>query len=105
MRGSPPLGLSLVVCLLGLVGTPPTAVFVGKVLMFGAALDGGYLWLAVVAAVNTVASVFYYLRWIVPLFRRPDGPSRPARGATAVAVAAALLSLALGVGSGLALTG
>jgi NADH-quinone oxidoreductase subunit N len=104
MRGSPLLGLSLVVCLLGFVGTPPTAVFVGKVLMFGAALDGGYAWLAAVAAVNTVASVFYYLRWIVPLFRGADGRPRPARGASAVAVAAALFSLALGIGSGLALT-
>ncbi|RKS75069.1 NADH-quinone oxidoreductase subunit N [Actinomadura pelletieri DSM 43383] len=106
LRGSPLLGLSLVVCLLGLVGTPPTAVFVGKVLMFGAALDGGHAWLAVVAAGNTVASVFYYLRWIVPLFgRRPDvPPPRPARGASAVAVVAAALSVLLGIGSGLALT-
>ncbi|MEU6747018.1 NADH-quinone oxidoreductase subunit N [Spirillospora sp. NPDC046719] len=104
LRASPLLGLSLVVCLLGLVGTPPTAVFVGKVLMFGAALDGRYAWLAAVAAINTVASVFYYLRWIVPLFRRPDGAVRPARGASAVAVAAALLSLVLGVGAGVALT-
>ncbi|WP_149257856.1 NADH-quinone oxidoreductase subunit N [Actinomadura sp. K4S16] len=107
LRASPPLGLSLVVCLLGFVGTPPTAVFVGKVLMFGAALDGGYTWLAVVAAVNTVASVFYYLRWIVPLFRRPSGAPRRASGAaaaaTAVATAAALLSLALGIASGAAL--
>lgn len=103
MRRSPVLGLSLVICLLGFIGTPPTAVFVGKVLMFGAALDGRYLWLAVVAAVNTVASVFYYLRWIVPAFRRPDVTSRPARGAAAVAVAAALLSLALGIGAGVAL--
>lgn len=103
MRRSPLVGLSLVVCLLGFVGTPPTAVFVGKVLMFGAALDGGYAWLAVAAAVNTVASVFYYLRWIVPLFGRPDGPLRLARGATAAAVAAAALSVALGAGSGIAL--
>ncbi|TDD77640.1 NADH-quinone oxidoreductase subunit N [Actinomadura rubrisoli] len=124
LRSSPLLGLSLVVCLLGFVGTPPTAVFVGKVLMFGAALDGGHAWLAVVAAANTVASVFYYLRWIVPLFRRPDGlgdhpdagqpgtgqpgtgqpgVGRPGRGATAVAVTAAAMSLALGIGSGIAL--
>lgn len=104
LRGSPLVGLALVVCLLGFIGTPPTAVFVGKVLMFGAALDGGYTWLAVVAAVNTVASVFYYLRWIVPLLGRGDGPPpRPARGASAVAVAAAALSVALGVGSGIAL--
>ncbi|WP_433477821.1 NADH-quinone oxidoreductase subunit N [Spirillospora sp. CA-142024] len=104
LRGSPLLGLSLIVCLLGFVGTPPTAVFVGKVLMFGAAIDGGYVWLAVVAAVNTVASVFYYLRWIVPLFRRQSLPSRPARAAAAVAVTAAVFSLALGIGSGIALT-
>ncbi|NDU75775.1 NADH-quinone oxidoreductase subunit N [Actinomadura sp. DSM 109109] len=106
LRASPTLGLSLVVCLLGFVGTPPTAVFVGKVLMFGAALDGGHAWLAVVAAVNTVASVYYYLRWIVPLFRRPPGPPRRPSGApaaAAVAAAAALLSLALGVAGGAAL--
>ncbi|GAA2144745.1 NADH-quinone oxidoreductase subunit N [Actinomadura napierensis] len=104
LRASPPLGLALVVCLLGFVGTPPTAVFVGKVLMFGAAIDGHYVWLAVVAAVNTVASVFYYLRWIVPLFRRPEGEFAPARGASAVAVVAALFSLVLGIGAGVALT-
>ncbi|WP_338741240.1 NADH-quinone oxidoreductase subunit N [Actinomadura luteofluorescens] len=103
LRASPLLGLSLVVCLLGFVGTPPTAVFVGKVLMFGAALDGDHAWLAAVAAVNTVASVFYYLRWIVPLFRRPSGPPPRARGATAIAAAAALLSLALGIAGGAAL--
>lgn len=71
--------------------------------MFGAAVDGGHVWLAAVAAVNTVASVFYYLRWIVPLFRRPARRARPARGASAVAVTAALASVALGVGSGLVL--
>ncbi|TYK48515.1 NADH-quinone oxidoreductase subunit N [Actinomadura decatromicini] len=103
LRRSPAAGLSLIVCLLGLVGTPPTAVFVGKVLMFGAALEGGYAWLAALAAVNTVASVFYYLRWIVPLFGRPDGRPPPSRAPLAVAVAAAAVSLALGVGSGIAL--
>ncbi|WUH96955.1 NADH-quinone oxidoreductase subunit N [Spirillospora sp. NBC_00431] len=105
LRGSPLVGFSLVVCLLGFIGTPPTAVFVGKVLMFGAALDGDYAWLAVVAAVNTVASVFYYLRWIVPLFGRPPAgpPPRLSRGASAVAIVAAAFSVALGVGSGIAL--
>ncbi|WP_409332031.1 NADH-quinone oxidoreductase subunit N [Trujillonella humicola] len=60
--------VSLVVCLLGLVGTPPTAVFIGKLAVFTAAWDGGLAWLVVVAAVNTVASLFYYLRWIAPAF-------------------------------------
>ncbi|GAB2687069.1 NADH-quinone oxidoreductase subunit N [Thalassiella azotivora] len=61
--------VSLVVALLGLVGTPPTAVFVGKLAVFTAAGDGGLGWLVVVGALNTVASLFYYLRWIAPAAR------------------------------------
>jgi NADH-quinone oxidoreductase subunit N len=104
-RRSPLLALALVVCLLGLIGTPPTAVFVGKLLMFGAALQGDYVWLAVLAAVNSVASVFYYLRWIVPLFA-PEAPNdeRLDRTAQGIAYAAAAGSVLLGIGSGIALT-
>ena len=47
--------------------------FVGKLTVFTAAVDGGFAWLAVLAIVNTVASVFYYLRWIAPaVLSRPD---------------------------------
>lgn len=104
-RRSPLLVASLVVCLLGLIGTPPTAVFVGKLLMFGSALDGHYAWLAAVAAVNSVASVFYYLRWIVPMLRRDDGRGARGtlRGARLTAYAAAAGSVALGIGAGLVL--
>ncbi|WP_242904587.1 NADH-quinone oxidoreductase subunit N [Actinomadura terrae] len=105
IRRSRLLALSLVICLLGLVGTPPTAVFVGKLLMFGAALDGRYAWLAVVAALNSVASVFYYLRWIVPAFAHETEPDRRLdRVAQGTAYLAAAGSLVLGVGSGIALT-
>jgi len=71
-RRHPALGAALAVCLFGLIGTPPTAVFVGKLAVFTAAVDGGYAWLAILAIVNTVASVFYYLRWIAPAFRSAD---------------------------------
>ncbi len=64
----------MLVCLLGLVGTPPTAVFVGKLSVFTAAWDAGLAWLVVAAAVNTVASLYYYLRWLAPAVavRSPD---------------------------------
>ena len=72
------VALSLIVCLLGLVGTPPTAVFVGKLTAFTAAFDANLGWLVVLAAANSVASVFYYLRWIFPLFQRsPSGENNP----------------------------
>ncbi|TDD27634.1 hypothetical protein E1286_47180 [Nonomuraea terrae] len=80
----------------------PVAVFAAKVLMFAAAWDGGLAWLAVVAAVNTVASVFYYLRWIRPVFAgAAEGPPPVGRGAVALVAAAA--SLLLGVAAGAAL--
>jgi len=107
-RRQPALALTLVVALLGLVGTPPTAVFVGKLTAFSAALDSGYGWLAVAAALNTVASVFYYLRWVAPTFLRPPPADttvlQPAgHWAAAGAYTAGAASLALGLASGPAL--
>lgn len=101
-REHPLLAASLVVCLLGLVGTPPTSVLLGKLEVFSAAFDGGYAWLAVVAAVNTVASLFYYLRWIVPSVSRTGTPGSAAgnRPARVVAYTAATLSLLLGLAGG-----
>ena len=71
-RTSPWLAGVLVVSLLSLVGTPPTAVFVGKLTTFTAGWDGGFAWLVVIAALNTVASLFYYLRWLAPVFQRQE---------------------------------
>lgn len=104
-REKPWLAGALLVCLLSLVGTPPTAVFVGKLTVFTAGWDGGFAWLVVVAAVNTVASLFYYLRWIIPVFRK-GGPSGSGglqlrRHAAATAIAAAAGVIALGVFAGL----
>jgi NADH-quinone oxidoreductase subunit N len=83
-------------------------VFVGKLTAFAAVLDGGMAWLAVLAAVNTVASLFYYLRWIAPLFRdgQPSPPSEEEGGSRTAgrgAVVAAAVSLALGVAAGVVL--
>ena len=100
------LAAVLVVCLLGLVGTPPTAVFLGKLEIFTATIDGGYTWLAALAIANTIASLFYYLRWLAPAFLRAPGATRPDPLATAgrwpatVAYAAGTISIALGVAAG-----
>ena len=108
----PLLAAALAVSLLSLVGTPPTAVFLGKLTTFSAAWDGGFAWLTVVAGVNTVASLFYYLRWLAPAFT-PDGPTEgkntrgrdavvtPRRSGYFTALAGALAVLALGTGGGM----
>jgi NADH-quinone oxidoreductase subunit N len=109
-RRSPALAVALVVCLLGLVGTPPTGVFVGKLTVFSATADGGYGWLVVVAAVNTVLSLFYYLRWLAPVFRRGSDDGRvvtadPEPWSATAALVAATASVAVGLGAGIVLAG
>lgn len=69
LRRRPGLVIALIICLLGLIGAPPTGIFVGKLTVFTAAFDTGLTWLVVLAIGNTVASVFYYLRWITPTLR------------------------------------
>jgi len=75
-----PLALVFVVFLLSLAGMPPTAGFIGKLLVFGAAVkrslgEAGvnplatpYLWLAVVGVLNSVVSVYYYMRVAYQMF-------------------------------------
>lgn len=103
----PCLAAALLVSLLGLVGTPPTAVFVGKLAVAVAAWDGGAPWLAVAVVANTVASLFYYLRWITPTYQRPGVTDRspavgdhPPRWAPRMALVSAAASLALGLAAG-----
>jgi NADH-quinone oxidoreductase subunit N len=56
-----------------LAGLPPTAGFVGKFCLFSAAIKGGYIWLAVIGVLNSVVSVYYYLRITIFMYmKRPE---------------------------------
>ncbi len=72
-KRSPVLAAALAVLMLAMGGIPLTAGFVGKVGVFAAAIDAGYLWLAIVGLVSAVAGLFFYLRLIVlAYFNDPD---------------------------------
>ena len=101
----PGLTAALVIALLGLVGTPPTAVFVGKLATLAATWDSGLAWLAVALAVNTVGSLFYYLRWIRAVLRpapddEPTSEPAPFRSAAVAAGIAATAAVVLGLIAG-----
>jgi NADH-quinone oxidoreductase subunit N len=65
---------ALILALLSLVGIPPLVGFFGKFLLFEVTIEAGYAWLAVVAAINTLISLYYYLRVIaVTMFKAPQG--------------------------------
>ncbi|HET7876618.1 MAG TPA: NADH-quinone oxidoreductase subunit N [Methylomirabilota bacterium] len=70
----PLMALTLSIFLLSLIGIPPTAGFVGKFYLFGAAVRAGYVWLAVIGVLNSAVAAYYYLRLIVYMYmREPEG--------------------------------
>jgi NADH-quinone oxidoreductase subunit N len=73
-RRSPGLSLALLVALLSLGGIPPFAGFFGKFLVFGAAIQEGYLWLALVGILNSIIGLYYYLTVlkVVYVYRSED---------------------------------
>lgn len=71
-RLRPAIGIAMVIFLLSLVGIPPLAGFVGKFLLFGAAMDAGFTWLAIIAVINSILSLAIYLRIIVAMYRKPN---------------------------------
>ena len=91
----------MVVFLISLVGVPPLAGFVGKFLLFGAAIETGFTWLAVVAILNSVLSLAVYLRIVVPMYRTPKEAPTGGRAVATVWVVALVAT----VGSGSRLSG
>jgi len=97
----PWMAAALGLCLLSLTGIPLTAGFVGKFYLFGAAVQAGWTWLAIVAVLNSVVSAFYYLHLVVLMYmREPAGAVPEARpgwalGAALVLCVAGVLVLGL----------
>jgi len=54
--------------MLSLAGVPPFSVFWGKIYVMQAAVNAGYLWLAVVMGLNSAIAAYYYLKLIVYMF-------------------------------------
>jgi len=67
-RRNPFLAFTLTIAMLSLAGIPLTAGFIGKFMMFSTALTEYQIWLVVLAVVNAIIGIFYYLRVIVAMY-------------------------------------
>lgn len=67
----PIAGLGLAVSMFSLIGFPPTVGFFGKYFLFAGAIKAGYTGLVVVAIVNSLLSVAYYLRVVTTVYMKP----------------------------------
>jgi NADH-quinone oxidoreductase subunit N len=89
---------AMLLFMLSLGGIPPTAGFMGKFWLFGAAIDQGYVWLAVIGVLNSAISLYYYVRVVVFMYLRKEivgsePTSTPALTFTLVAATAATVLL------------
>jgi NADH-quinone oxidoreductase subunit N len=73
----PASGALLAVCLFSLAGFPPAAGFIGKIMLFKAALQAGYTGLAILGIVTAIVSVYFYLNVIVALYMRGGEAGAP----------------------------
>jgi NADH-quinone oxidoreductase subunit N len=64
----PFLGVSLAIFLVSLTGIPPTAGFIAKLYIFIALVDANMITVAVIALLNTVVSLYYYIRVLKCLY-------------------------------------
>lgn len=71
-RRHPAAAALMLIFLLALAGIPPTAGFMGKLYLFAAAVQAGYVGLVVIAVVMSAVSLFYYFRIVVQMYLRED---------------------------------
>ena len=94
---NPFAAIAMLLFMLSLGGVPPMAGFMGKFWLFGAAIESGYVWLAVIGVLNSAVSLYYYIRIVVFMWLKnePSG-SMPSSSPSyalvlGVAVAATIL--------------
>jgi NADH-quinone oxidoreductase subunit N len=74
---APFMMVALAAFLVSLTGLPPTAGFVGKLYLFAALINDGWIWLALAGALNSVVSLYYYVRVFRNIFLRSAEQEQP----------------------------
>jgi NADH-quinone oxidoreductase subunit N len=96
IRTSPGLTVCMAVILFSLVGLPPLAGFAAKFTVFAALFNSGLYTLLIIGAINTVLSLFYYLR-VIRVMAMPPDPQRAPEAAVGLASYAGVYCLLMAV--------
>jgi NADH-quinone oxidoreductase subunit N len=95
-KRNPLVSLAMAVSLLSLAGLPLMAGFIAKFYVFLAAAQAGLIWLVAFGVINSVISIYYYLRVVFAMYVRdgvtePMHVDRPASVALAITTAGVLV--------------
>jgi NADH-quinone oxidoreductase subunit N len=92
----PWLSAAMALFLISLAGFPPTAGFTAKYGLFSIVIAKGYIWLVIIAVLNTLVSVYYYLRLVVNMYMREEEEVlRPVTGIMVVGLIVLLVAVVL----------
>ena len=97
---APVAAAAMVVFFVALIGIPFTSGFFAKFFIFTSAVESGFLWLAIILAVNSAISVGYYYGVVRTMYLdapRDPSPVKVPRALGAVLLTGALATLALGI--------
>jgi NADH:ubiquinone oxidoreductase subunit 2 (subunit N) len=97
---SPGAAILMLIFLLSLAGIPPTAGFIGKLLIFWALIETHHVVLAVLAVLYILPAVYYYFRIVAAMWvsKAPEGPRPRISLAQALALGISVaVTLAAGV--------
>jgi len=100
MQRSLVLAGTMLIFLFSLIGIPGTGGFIGKLFVFGAAIQIQFYALAIVAIVNSVIAAFYYLNVVRYMFFLPPKDETPVYDAPSLRLALVLtlvMTLVIGV--------
>jgi NADH-quinone oxidoreductase subunit N len=95
---APALAAAMAIFLFSLTGVPPLAGFMGKFYLFSAALGRGFVWLVIIAVLNSVVSAYYYISVIVAMYMEEGGVEvarMSARPALVAAIGLAAIAVVL----------
>jgi NADH-quinone oxidoreductase subunit N len=93
-KRNPGVALAMLIALLSLAGIPPLSGFFGKLLVFTAAVQSGYIWLAFVGVITSIVGLFYYLTVMKALYKPGlDEKSLPLPGSWRVALLVCVIGM------------
>ncbi len=97
----PGLAAAMAIFLLSFTGVPPLVGFVGKFYIFSGAIQGGLVWLVIIAVLNSVMAAYYYIYIIVAMYMQEGGVEvgsltlRPGLAATIMIALAATIVIGI----------
>ncbi|HYF03472.1 MAG TPA: NADH-quinone oxidoreductase subunit N [Patescibacteria group bacterium] len=76
-KDHPVLSALMAIFMFSLAGIPPFAGFFGKYVLFSATVDAGFTWLAIVAVISSIISVYFYIGLVVVMYFKDKEAGEP----------------------------